>query len=208
MQIREMTIKLVESDPVISRKLHVPMDMTLHSLHFLIQDVMPWANRHLHVFKHGNEEWTEFVDIIRQDAMDPSLINSTLGWSITQFLKYIKVKKFTYLYDFGDNWEHEISIGKLVEPEFDEETEIYPKLIKAKGNVPIEDSGGITAHNETAKIMRNPKHKDYDHLHKWYSEFFHYKYTPHADIFPDLEYAVYKFARRWNTEFSRDPDTY
>ena len=180
--------------------------MTLHSLHFLIQDVMPWADSHLHVFKHGNEEWTEFVDILSEEADDLSLIHSTLGLTIAQFLKYIKVKKFTYLYDFGDNWKHEITIGKIVNGEFDEENKIYPILVEAKGNVPVEDSGGITAHNETAKIMQNPKHKDYERMHEWYSEWFHCKYTPHADIFPDLEYAVYKFARRWNTEFSRPQD--
>ena len=28
--------------------------MTLHSLQFLILVVMPWADRHLHVFNHGN----------------------------------------------------------------------------------------------------------------------------------------------------------
>lgn len=119
-------------------------------------------------------------------------------------LEYINVEKITYVYDFGDNWVHEISFGKVVYNGPYKSDELYPTLVEAKGNVPIEDSGGIMDHNETVAIMQDPNHKDYKRMHEWYSEWYHGKYTPHADIFPDLELAVRKFAKKWNKKFSKN----
>ena len=46
--------------------------------------------------------------------------------------------KFKYVYDFGDNWVHQIVIEKLTElgPEF-------PTCLAGKRNAPPEDCGGI-----------------------------------------------------------------
>lgn len=46
---------------------------------------------------------------------------------------------FTYTYDFGDHWNHRVTIEKVIM----DYPNNYPTVIKFKGECPIEDSGGI-----------------------------------------------------------------
>jgi len=48
-------------------------------------------------------------------------------------------ERFEYLYDFGDSWEHKISLEKILPPKT---TETYPICIGGRGECPPEDSGG------------------------------------------------------------------
>ena len=56
MKIQNLTIKLVGSDPDISRKIQVPIQMNFHDLHQLIQTAMPWDNSHMHEFHCQSKE--------------------------------------------------------------------------------------------------------------------------------------------------------
>ena len=48
-------------------------------------------------------------------------------------------KRFLYVYDFGDEWVHNIKIEELVEPQ---DGATYPGLVEATGPCPPEDCGG------------------------------------------------------------------
>ncbi len=44
-----------------------------------------------------------------------------------------------YVYDFGDDWEHDIVLEKILEPE---KGATYPRCIKGENACPPEDIGG------------------------------------------------------------------
>ena len=61
---------------------------------------------------------------------------TTLG----QVIEDTGKKTINYIYDFGDNWEHRIKIGRITDPV---PGELYPRLIEVTGKCPPEDVGGF-----------------------------------------------------------------
>ena len=143
MTLRSLSIKLVDSNPVISRRLLVPEAMNLHDLHRLIQSAMPWENCHMYEFHYKSEQyWYEEEDEVAKYFGDEPSHQTTKQWSLSKFLQHTHAKSFHYVYDMGDNWDHLIRVGAIVESKAGE---IYPKLLVAKGAAPPEEIGGYTA---------------------------------------------------------------
>ena len=70
---------------------------------------------------------------------------------------------FTYTYDLGDDWQHRVTVEKVLEDyAYD-----YPQVIKYKGDCPIEDCGGIVGYYESMEIISNPKHPEYEEQLSW-----------------------------------------
>jgi len=65
------------------------------------------------------------------------------------------VSRFTYTYDFGDEWEHAIVIeGK--QPPVDGRR--YPACVAGKRNCPPEDCGGCWGYQQLLAILADPAH--------------------------------------------------
>ncbi len=60
-------------------------------------------------------------------------------------------QKLLYNYDFGDDWEHLITLEKITP-----ETIAHPKLLAAKGARPREDCGGPWGY-ENLKVILSDK---------------------------------------------------
>ena len=189
MTIRTISIKLTKSDPVISRRLQVPDQMTLADLHLLIQTAMPWDNCHLYNFNCNGKYWREQNEELMTE-LDDALNYPVEQWSIADFLNHTNAKKFNYVYDYGDYWEHKISVGAIVKPKPDQ---IYPKLVAAKEFCPPDDIGGIWQYNQCLKILKDPKHQDYEDVIEWFPEDF----DTTNDVFPSLESQVNEFAKMY-----------
>jgi len=84
--------------------------------------------------------------------------------------------KIIYEYDFGDNWEHEISLEKKFPPESDA---IYPRCIGGKMACPPEDCGGISGFYNMLDCLNDPKNNEYESIKEWLRK----KYDPkHFDL--------------------------
>ncbi len=85
-------------------------------------------------------------------------------------------QKFRYNYDFGDYWEHQIVVEKLLprDPEI-----AYPTCIKGKGNCPPEDCGGIYGFYGLLEALADPKHPDHEDMREWVGEDY---YPDHFDL--------------------------
>ena len=174
MKIQNLKIKLVGSDPDISRKLLVSVQMNLDDFHQLIQTAMPWGNSHMHQFHCQSKEcW-------REEEADNELHQVTKQWSIERLLPYTKAKKFHYVYDFRDHWDHLISVSSVEDPKLDE---IYPKLLAVYGFCPPEDIGGIRHNYLTLEIINEPEHESHEKTLEWLNEDF----DPNVDVFLTLE---------------------
>ncbi len=106
-EIFQIKISLMDSDPLIWRRVLVPSNFTLKKLHDIIQIVMGWQKSHLHQFLVGeaiySENEPEFED-------EPEVRPTTAKLSKI----FGETKQFIYEYDFGDGWRHEVALEKAL----------------------------------------------------------------------------------------------
>lgn len=75
---------------------------------------------------------------------------------------------FFYLYDFGDGWNHIITIEKILEKSGEQ---IIPICLGGERACPPEDCGGVGGYEELMEIRKNKKHPKYNEMIKnWLGE--------------------------------------
>ena len=158
-----LCVTLLGIETPIWRRLRMSANMTLDQLHYAIQGSFGWENCHLHAFTIGGKTYSSNQPAptgLFGETGDQDSKKVTIADLIEQ-----KIKKFTYEYDFGDSWTHEIKIEKAIP---------CAKQIKAtecidgKRNCPPEDCGGIWGYEEFVKAMKNKKHPEHRDLIDWY----------------------------------------
>lgn len=144
--IYEFKISMCEIKPLIWRLVQVPKEFNFEELHFAIQAAMGWRCYHLHSFKCSDPaDKTKNVEITDPEtAADRDYYGGVFGkkgknltvkaTKIADFFKEIG-DKAVYEYDFGDGWEHNVVLEKIlpVEPET-----VYPKVIAGERACPPE----------------------------------------------------------------------
>lgn len=162
--IYQLLIVLADSDPPIWRRIQVPGAFTLKSLHQAVQRAMDWEDSHLHEFRIGGRRYepasleAAFFDSKSLDenrALLPDVLPSA-------------GMQFRYIYDFGDNWVHEIKVEKILMPE---KGISYPRCVEGELACPPEDSGGIYGFFEKLEILKDPGHPDHEDIRDWMGRF-------------------------------------
>jgi len=155
-EVYQLRIDLREIKPPIWRRLLVPGDVTLYKLHQIIQAAMPWADYHLYEFSIGGER---FGDPSEEDWEPP---RSARRYRVNQVVR--AGQKFAYVYDFGDYWEHEIKVEKVLPAEPGVR---YPVCITGKRACPPEDCGGPWGYLEMLAVLTDPQHEEHDSTVEW-----------------------------------------
>jgi hypothetical protein len=155
--IYQLKVTLKDSKPPIWRRLQVSADTKLSRLHWILQDVMGWTNSHMHQFKVGQTYYGEPMQEEDFDVEDEGKI--TLGQAAPG-----AKKKFVYEYDFGDFWEHDIVVEKVVGPERGVR---YPFCVDGKRACPPEDCGGVWGYEEFLEAIRDPNHPEHEDMLEW-----------------------------------------
>jgi hypothetical protein len=155
--IYQLKVTLKGSKPPIWRRIQVPGDISLEELHFVLQEAMGWFSSHLWQFTiggvdYGDKEWDEWGEMA--DAA-----TARLG----QLVRSEKAK-FHYLYDFGDSWEHDILVEKILPAD---PAVRYPFCIAGKRACPPEDCGGIWGYEELIETIQNPDDPEYEEMMDW-----------------------------------------
>lgn len=71
--------------------------------------------------------------------------------------------RMTYVYDFGDNWVHEITVEA-----FDADyPKNFPKCLAGEGATPPEDVGGEPGYEHYLEVMADPHHSEYEGMVAW-----------------------------------------
>ncbi len=163
-QTYQLKILLKNSKPPIWRRFLIDDSTTLSKLHLAVQIIMGWTNSHLHQFIHNNE----FYGVVDPDFdMGMDIIDES-KYTISQLL--IKEKdSITYEYDFGDGWEHVITLEKIIP--FDSK-QALPSCIKAKGACPPEDVGGVWGYSDFLEAMSDPNHPEHENFKEWIGDTF------------------------------------
>ncbi|MBU0568609.1 plasmid pRiA4b ORF-3 family protein [bacterium] len=160
--VYQIKVSLRGIRPPIWRRFQVTGDTSLRKLHEVLQVVMGWGNYHLFQFiiygTYFGEPHSDYGSEMK-DAQKTRLDGIALG----------EKTKFIYEYDFGDSWEHELLVEKILPVE---EGVIYPICLKGKLACPPEDCGGIWGYADLLKIIRDPENEEYEEMRKWAGEDF------------------------------------
>ncbi|KAG0010830.1 hypothetical protein BGZ80_001149 [Entomortierella chlamydospora] len=163
-EIYSVKITLRGSKPKVWRRVLVDSTSTLTELHEVIQYAMGWIGYHLHQFKIGGK-------FFQSNPLDEDFGFFGMEVHNGDEVRLNEVaepgSKFIYEYDFGDGWEHEIFVEKVVpfKPSLD-----VPSCTGGACACPPEDCGGIYGYANLIKTMAGPDSEEKRELTEWLDE--------------------------------------
>lgn len=148
----------------VKRRIMVPANMDFWRLHKLLQKAFGWKGSHLYefaIFAHRRSAPILRLVPFEEDLGFDDTAELMDGQSLADF--FPEHKKIIYTYDFGDSWEHEIELVRVVE-EYDQE---LPYLLEASGRTPPEDVGGIPGFMQFYEVISSPHHPEHEFFKDW-----------------------------------------
>jgi hypothetical protein len=163
--VARLRITLQEIEPAIWRRIDVPLSSTLMALHDIIQVAMGWTDSHLFEFVVGERVYGEPHPY---DAMDERKVYRAKGIRLKQLLDR-GVDRFLYVYDFGDDWRHDVVVEQVFEgkPDID-----YPAFVDGARRGPPEDVGGASGFMDFVEAALDPAHEEHARMVEWYGKSF------------------------------------
>jgi hypothetical protein len=156
-KVYQLKVTLQRTRPPIWRRLLVRSDTTLARMHEIIQTSMGWYDSHLH----------EFV----ADGVEYGVPDQDWGDAVTDergvMLAEVAARpgdRLLYRYDFGDDWEHELVVEKVLEPQ---PGTTYPMCLKGRRACPPEDVGGVWGYAEFLRVLADPDDPEREERLEW-----------------------------------------
>ncbi len=159
----KVRVTLLYTKPPIWREFLVSPAMKLSHFCGLLQAGMGWEGGHLDELVKGRERYAA-PSPFGEDEFDEDTKQAS-KFKVSDVLSK-KGSKCHYLYDFGDSWEHEITVietglthaGKL------------PVCVAGARACPPEDCGGNPGYEDLCEAMKNKKHPERESLIEWLGE--------------------------------------
>lgn len=163
--IYQFKISLEEIKPKIWRRIQVPENYSFWDLHVAIQDAMGWLDCHLHQFHVNNKRTMEPEFIGIPDEFEDYNMPVLSGWKIfiSDFFS-LQNKKMLYEYDFGDGWNHNVFLEKILPKELNIK---HPICLVGERACPPEDCGGSCGYENFLKIIKDPTHEEHQDMMNW-----------------------------------------
>ena len=158
--IFQLKVVLAGSKPPIWGRIQVPGSLTLTVLHKVLQWAMGWEDDHLHEFVIGGTNYGASApsdNLFAHEMRDESRVR--LKDAIPP-----AGKSFRYIYDFGDDWIHEITVENTDLPD---EGASYPLCLEGENACPREDSGGLYGYYGKLEIIKDTKHPEHEEIKEW-----------------------------------------
>lgn len=123
---------------------------------------MGWTDSHLHEFD---------VAGVRYGVPDPDRDDGDVRDEAGAVLSRLVGEggRLDHTYDFGDGWEHRLTVRKVLPPEPGVR---YPRCVRGRRACPPEDVGGPGGYEEFCEVMAAPAHPDHAERVEWYGEAF------------------------------------
>ena len=153
--VHRLKITLRGSKPPIWRRLEVPSGIALQRLHATIQQAFGWLDCHLWVFSTPAGEY---------GVRDPELGHHSAQQKKLSAVAPLPGDRVTYVYDFGDDWEHLIAVEAVLPAE---PGVAYPRCITGRRACPPEDCGGIWGYEDLLVILADPGHEEHTSRLEW-----------------------------------------
>jgi len=181
----QLKITLRDVKPPIWRRVRVADDLSFEQLHRVIQAAMGWEDCHLHEFQVGKER-------IGPTTADPFDFGDDMAARPERGIRLREAlgghKKFSYWYDFGDDWGHDITIEKSLPAATAEArvadaspadapatpdlragrpSQLRPQLVAGQRACPPEDCGGPWGYAELLAVLGDPEHPERQSMLEW-----------------------------------------
>jgi hypothetical protein len=175
-EIYQLKIELKGIRPPIWRRFLASNVMSLEDFHHTLQIVMGWTNSHLHQFIVGNE---------RYGAIDPDF---DMDWDDSlQDEKKFKLKEILknegesifYEYDFGDGWEHKLTLEKILP--FTTGMSL-PSCLKGRRGCPPEDVGGPWGYSDFLEKWIDDNNPEHEEIREWVGDHFYPEEFSEVDV--------------------------
>jgi hypothetical protein len=154
-KVHRLKITLRGFQPPIWRRIEVPSDVSLRELHEVIQTAFDWEHAHMWVFGTRSGDY---------GIPDPELGYRSAASKRLADVARRTGSKFRYTYDFGDDWEHEILVEAVGEPE---PGAAYPRCVAGRRAAPPEDCGGVWGYANLLDVLADPEHDEHHDMLDW-----------------------------------------
>lgn len=148
----EFDVSLVGVKPRIRRRFVLRATATFADLHRAIQDACGWQDRHLFAFRDRTDSPLAGIPDKETDEPDPDARRVRLS----SYFGEGKETTCMYEYDFGDAWEHEVTLRAAIKlPDRFER-----RLLGGARAFPPEDCGGLPGYEACVRMAtqgRGPK---------------------------------------------------
>jgi hypothetical protein len=152
----QILVKLDEVTPTVWRRILVPTGVRMSRLHNILQAAMGWTDSHMHAFTVGDVRYGMVFDDYPEEEIDEQTV------TVLQALR--GYERFTYEYDFGDGWEHTIT----VEAQFRTHRALKFAICTGGENAcPPEDVGGPTRYEYFLAALADASHEDHENYVRW-----------------------------------------
>jgi len=158
--VYQLKVALQGAKPPIWRRIQVPGNITLEKLHGIIQVCMGWSDQHMHQFLIDRTCYSLPGD---DDLWQTSRPKNEAKYTLQDLDKKIQ-PRFQYIYDFGDDWIHQITVEKTLPAEAGK---TVPKLITGRRACPPEDVGGIHGYMHLLEVLSDPEDEEYEAMTEW-----------------------------------------
>ena len=154
----QVHVVLDDVTPQIWRRLIVPLNTTLAQLHHILQAAVGWTDSHLHEFDIGGLRYGD-IDMLNEDRFDDDAQAFDASKVRLQDFSRQPGTAFTYVYDFGDNWRHRVTLEKLVAMTPAPKT---ATCIAGERSCPPEDVGSSSGYEEFLRVLLTPEPEELD----------------------------------------------
>ncbi len=162
-----LRIELMEVAPLVWRRVLVPDNWMLASLHRYLQWVMGWTDSHAHEFEVGAglvaPDWW-----IREagSAEEVSRYRDERRVSVAAVVSGLGPRgEFEYRYDMGDGWEHRIVIESAPASRLGDLS--LPICVAGENACPPEDVGGPHGYALFLEILGDRQHEQHGDMMRW-----------------------------------------
>ncbi|MFA7174510.1 MAG: plasmid pRiA4b ORF-3 family protein [Kiritimatiellia bacterium] len=159
--VYQLKISLKNSSPPIWRRVLIPSNLPLKKLHNVIQSLFGWTNSHLHQFIDGRTYYQPGGG--DDDFAGMMNVEDSNDLRVCDLLRNEK-EKVVYEYDFGDSWEHQILLEKMLKPDPKKKLPICTKGMRA---CPPEDCGGMYGYYHLIETLSGADCPEKEELLEW-----------------------------------------
>jgi len=156
----QLRIELQHVKPAVWRRILVPENVTLAKLHPILLWAMGWHGGHLHEYEIARSRYGMPPD---DDWPGSEPVFDERRFRLNQFVES-GMRRFKYIYDFGDRWEHSIAVED-VQPRKDSAPPVV--CLAGENACPPEDVGGPPGYFEFLAALKDPSHEEHAHMLDW-----------------------------------------
>lgn len=160
--IFQIKITLLGTKPPVWRRIQVNATLGLGTFHHVLGKVMGWEDGHLHEFSARGFTWgpRNFLEDPWDHGDGPMDERKALVADL-----FTKAKsKARYVYDFGDEWTHDLVLEKILPEAALERVAVCLDGARA---CPPEDCGGVGGYDYLLEVLADPDHPDHEEKLDW-----------------------------------------